>query len=422
MCTVSAEVGVVFVAPAIIGIGLVAGAGYLAARGVGALAGAAGDRLAERQSRSWSVADRIARVVAEHSLLHDQVERGRAQFGDRITVAPRLGEVPKFGADLGAAEQWAARADAMIAEADARFRAQMTAARTGWVLDAVQAAISRLPGPAPVSGGSAKPKEAPSAHVADSLQRVLSRLDGGVPPKLAAVLQNRAADALKARTETAQLQLLDDLRYTVEQANEQTRRRRATLKELTARLAGYAGPAADEARAAISAAGGEPDPDLPALTSAVDAAVAATLAPMVRDYTRQALRESLEEIGCTVEEGFDVALGREGLAHLQRAGWDDLAVRVRAREDENSFYFNMVAPAGEVQADVAEVERQWCSAVDQLLPVLNEHGLQVVTTHRSEKGDPHVQSVDPVRFPFEQHRRDQRRLEERRLRERELPR
>jgi len=421
---VSAEVGLVVALPAVAAVGLVAGAGFLAARGIGALAGAAGDRLAERQSRGWAAADRIARSVAEHGLLHDQIERGRAQFGDLITPVPALGEVPSVGGRLEVAEQWAAQVDAQLAAADARFRAELAAARSKVIMNEVAAALDRLPKPTPAPG---RPQRASvpavtSVQVAESLERVLARMDGGTPPGLAKVLQGRAADALKATSETTRLRLLDDLRYSVDQANQQTRRRHDTLRELASRLAGYTGPAVDAARAAISAAATDPEPDLPALAAGVDAAITATLAPMVRDYTRQALRESLTEIGCVVEEDFDVALGRDGLAHVHRDGWDDLAVRVRNKGESGAYRFNMIAPSDAVAADAAAVERQWCSAVDQLLPVLAEHGLQVTTTHRSEEGEPEVQKVDPARFPFERQRRDQRRREEFQQRRRELPR
>ncbi|WP_157437298.1 hypothetical protein [Actinoplanes subtropicus] len=418
----SAEVGVVFALP-VLAVGLAAGAGFLAARGVGALAGAAGDRLAERQSRRWAAADRLARAVAEHGLLRDQIERGRAEFGERITAVPALGEVPSVGADLDGAEAWAGQVDVMLAAADARFRTEMAAARAGRIMADVASVLARLPKPTPTPG---RPEQAaaptPSRQVAESLERVLSRLDGGVPPPLAAALQRRAADALLARTETSQLRLLDDLRYSVHQANQQAHRRRTALRELAGRLAGFSGAAIDEAMAKILAAAVEPEPDLDGLARAVDTAITATLAPLVRDYTRQALRESLQEIGCAVEEDFEVALGRDGLAHLHRNGWDELAVRVRSRGDENAYYFNMIAPADAEETDLAAVEHQWCSAVDQLLPALSARGLRVTTTHRSEEGEAQVQPVDPARFPFDRRRRGDRRRSELHRRERELPR
>ncbi|MCU7730049.1 hypothetical protein ODJ79_40580 [Actinoplanes sp. KI2] len=420
----SAEVGVVFALPAVAAVGLTVGAGFLLARGVGALAGAAGDRLAERQSRGWAAADRLARAVGEYSILQDQIERGRAEFGDRITAAPVLGEAPSVGAHLDRAEAWAGQVSEILAAADARFRRELAAARAGRIMADVAAVLDRLPKPTPTPG---RPQQAatpaPSRQVAESLERVLSRMDGGVPPELAATLQRRAADALKARTETNQLRLLDDLRYSVDQANQDVRRRRTALTELAGRLAGFTGPAVEEAQAMILAAAADPDPDLDGLAQAVEAAITATLAPMVRDYTRQALRDALEEVGCAVEEGFDVALGRDGLAHLHRDGWDDLAVRVRSRPGpENAYYFNMVAPADAHDSDVAEVEQQWCSAVDRLVPALAAHGVRVTTTHRSEEGEAQVQPVDPARFPFERRRRDDRRRSDLQRRERELPR
>ncbi|MEU4220407.1 hypothetical protein, partial [Actinoplanes sp. NPDC026623] len=263
------------------------------------------------------------------------------------------------------------------------------------------------------------PASAPTVQVAEALERVLARVGSGVPPNVTGMLERRAADALRAQSEATALRLLNDLRYTVDQENERARRRHAALRELAGRMNGYSGAAIDDALLLIAAAHDDPEPDLPGLSRTVDDAVAATLAPLVRDYTRRALRESLEEIGCTVEEEFEVALGRNGMAHVRGPGWDDLAVRVRTRDEDGSYHFNLVAPADGAEPDVNAVEHQWCSAVDRLMPALHERGIEVETTHRSEEGDAEVQYIDPARFPFERRRRDQRRGEQRR---RELPR
>jgi hypothetical protein len=415
----SAEVGVVLLVPALAGGLLVAGAGYLAVRGIGALAGAAGDRLSERQQRSWAAADRISRSVAEHALLYARIERERGQFGDRITALAELGDIPSAGAHPGRAEAESTRIDALVQAADQRFRAEVAAARSGRIMAEVVAALDRLPRPAPAPGRPERTSAArPTAPVAESLERVLGRIGSGVPPTVSAMLQSRAADALRAHSEATALRLLNDLRYAVDQANERAHRRRDTLRELTGRMSGYAGPAIEDARARLVAAYDEPEPDLPGLGRAVDAAIEATLAPAVREYTRRALRESLEEIGCTVEEDFEVALGRDGMAHVRGPGWDDLAVRVRTRGGENAYHFNLVAPADGAEPDVTALEHQWCSAVDQLMPALTERGVEVRTTHRSEEGDAEVQYVDPARFPFERRRQAQRRQADQQRRER----
>jgi hypothetical protein len=386
----------------------VAAVAGLAAGAVGLAAGAVGDRLAERQTRGWAAADRLRSAVAAHDLLEARIARERARFGELITGLRTLPRPPSAGADVARAEALGAQIDALVAAAEQRFRAEVAAARTDRIMADVAAAIARLPKPTAPPGHPAVAHAAPGTLIADSLERVLRRMDTGVPPDVATMLQSRAADALRVESEATALRLLDDLRYSVDQANERVRRRAGALAELAQRMTGYAGPAIDEAQGRIAAAHDDPDPDLPALGQVVDTAIEQTLAPVLRDYTRRALRESLEEIGCTVEEDFEVALGRDGMAHVQRPGWDDLAVRVRSR-DGGAYHFNLVAPRDGETPDLAAVEHQWCGAVDQLLPALGERGLEVHTTHRSTEGDPEVQLVDPARFPFEQRRRQRRR-------------
>ena len=314
--------------------------------------------------------------------------------------------------------------EAAVAAAEQVFRAEIAAARTGRLMADVEAVLARLPKPTPTPGrpSAAAQRTGPTTHVAEALERVLRRMDAGTPPSMVTTLQKRAVDALAVQSEADALRLLDDLRYSVERVNEQTGRRKSRLRELAGRMAGYDGPAIELARAHLAAAHEQAEPDLVALAATVDAAIEETLAPAIREYTRQALRESLEEAGCTVEEGFEVALGRDGLAHVRGPGWDDLAVRVRSRPEQNAYYFNLVAPTDAAVPDVAELEHEWCGAVDKLLPALGARGLQVETTHRSEEGDPDVQRIDPARFPFERRRRDERRRGEQQQRRRELPR
>ncbi|MFI5907639.1 hypothetical protein [Dactylosporangium sp. NPDC051541] len=413
----SAEVGVLLL-PLLAAPVLAAGL----AAGVGLLAVAAGDKLAERQQRAWNASDRLAQAVAEHDLLRGRIERERARFGELISPLAALARPGAVGADVERANAIGAHIDAQVAAAERRFRAEVAAARAGRIMADVAAAIARM-APPPSTPDRPAPAVAaqPSAELRASLERVLRRIDGAVPPKQSAVLEQRAADALRVASEATALRLLDDLRYSVERANTEAGGRRTALRELSRRVGGFSGPAIDDIRARLLAAHDEPEPDLPALAHAVDAAIETTLAPVVRDYTRRALRESLQEIGCTVEEDFEVALGRDGLAHVQGQGWDDLAVRVRARDD-NGYRFNLVAPRDAEEPDLAAVEHRWCGAVDQLMTALAARGVGVETTHRSEEGDPHVQYVDPARFPFERRHRDGRRRADEQRRQRELPR
>src|SRR5207248_1928260 len=306
------------------------------------------------------------------------------------------------------------------AEAERQFHEEITAARTEHVMAGVAAAIARVQaaGPAPVApvGPAAAPM--PAAELAESWRRVLGRLDSAVPSATAARFERRAADALAVPSAATARRLLDDLRYTIDRANAEVAQRRARLAELGRRLAHHAGTAVDEARIRIAAAADDPDPDLPGLERLVDDAVVAAehaaaeafaaAVPAMRDYATRALRESLEEIGCAVEPDFEVTLVRDGMAHVQRPGWEDLAVRVRTNPRDNTMSFNLVTPRDGTASDLATVEQQWCGAVDDLLPALADRGVEVAVTRRSEEGTAEAQQVDPARYPFSRSRRARR--------------
>jgi hypothetical protein len=256
------------------------------------------------------------------------------------------------------------------------------------------------------------------AELGESLRRVLARLDLGAGADVVRQLEKWATQALAAPSPAAARLLLDDLRYSVEKANREVTTRRTRLADLAARMRSYTGPHVDDALGLIAAAADDPDPDWPGLGAAVTSAIERTRAEAVRDYTLWAVRDSLQEIGCEVQEGFDVLLAREGMAHVTREGWEDLAVRVRSRPEENTAHFNMVAPRDGSAEIEPSVEEQWCTAFDQLLPALAERGIEVHVEERSEPGEAQAQQIEPARFPFERRRRDRREG----TRGRELPR
>ena len=174
----------------------------------------------------------------------------------------------------------------------------------------------------------------------------------------------------------------------------------------------------DAARATLHAAANDPDPDWPGLARAVDDAIQRTVATALNDYVVRAVHESLGEIGCEVEEEFDTVLVRDGMAHVRRPGWDDLAVRVRLRAADQALHFNVVRPRdADAELDPA-AERDWCSAFDALLPVLARKGIELRVNMRAEIGKGAIQRVDPARYPF---LRTQRQAGRWQARERERP-
>jgi hypothetical protein len=174
-------------------------------------------------------------------------------------------------------------------------------------------------------------------------------------------------------------------------------------------------------------AGARPAPDFPGQDSmtvehAPEDPVADTAeAERKADAVRHVLREALEAQGYEVQDDFEAALGRDGVAHAHRAGWDDVAVRIRSGDDGSAFDLTLIAVRDAATADPSKVERQWTSAVDDLLPALSEHGLEPRISGGDVRGGHRVQYVDPARFPFERRRRDERRRAKDRRRDGEVP-
>jgi len=394
-------------APAVVPLAV---AGALVGGAVWAL-GRASDAAIERQLRVQEASFRTARAVDRYEALRRRVERARAEYGAEVEPVPALtGDWSPRG-DLDRADALAAELTARVAAAEQQLQSQLGAARASRIVAGLLRAIGGLlaarphqtAAPAPVAAIAQQP-----AELSESLRRVLARLDPGGADPVVRQLEEWATQALQVPSLATAQRLLDDLRYSVDKANKAVAARRARLAELSTRMRDYAGPGIDEAQALLSAAEDDPDPDWPALEAAVTAAVERARAKAVSDYTAWALRDSLEEIGLEVEEGFDILLARNGIAHVTRPGWQDLAVRVRNRPEEQSTHFNLVAPHdGEVALDQT-AEAQWCRAFDALLPALAERGIEVQVEHRTIEGEAEVQAIEPARFPFERSRRSRR--------------
>lgn len=402
----SGEIGVVMLAPAVIPIALLGG---LVAGGT-VLLGKAADAAIERERRTREARWQTERAGDRYRALQRRVEAARTQFGPAIDPLPDLpGDLSPNGDPVRAASI-AHEVTRRASAAEARLQAQLGAIRAARIVDALRrggAALLVERAGAPGAGQRA-------AELADSLRRVLSRLDSGAPERVARQLADWATAALSERSAATALRLLDDLRYSVDEANRAVRLRRDRFAELTGRLREYAGPPIDAAVARLNAAADEPEPDWPALEEVVAAAVDETRAAALHEYTTRALRESLADIGCEVEEDFDVLLVDGGVAHVRRPGWDDLAVRVRTGPGAQEAHFNLVAPRdGAVELSDAS-EAEWCGAFDALVPALAERGIDIRITHRSEPGAAEVQPVDAARFPFHRSRRGPREEQRRR--------
>jgi hypothetical protein len=412
--------GVTILAAPAAGVAL-AGVVIAGAAVAGAVVGTskAADAVAARQQRRIETRARIERATTDYNALLHRVETARERHGDAVSPLPPLPAGVLTTARPADAHAALATIAAALDAGERRLRDELARARTarlvaslaavgavgaGGPFPGVPPAAATAPASGRVGGGgpSAGPPVGPPVvpdDLADSVRRVFGRLDSAVAASVQAELDGRARQVLLARPGEAE-RLLDDLRFGVQRANDDLAARRARLADLHERLDRFAGEAVVAVRRRLYDAADDPDPDWGALEAAVNAAIDHAVAQAVRAYTAQALRESLEEVGCEVEEGFDVLLVANGFAHLRRPGWDDLAIRVRAGDGDGVLRFNAVAPRdGDGRMDEA-TEHGWCATFDELLARLAEAGVPIEVTERSEIGDAHVQRVDPSRFPF----------------------
>jgi hypothetical protein len=403
----SGEIGVVMLAPAVIPVALFAAGVGATGYAIGKLADVAIER--ERRVRDATV--RVARATDRYRAVRDQVERARQQFGAEIDPMPDAPPDLSPGGDLARADAIAAEIGARVDAAQQRLQVQLGIARSKKIMAAVRRAVAEIAASAPAQAAPPAIVQRP-AELEESLRRVLSRLDPAGSEADTRQLEEWAAQALKAPTPATALRLLDDLRHEVDTVNRTVERRRARLADLADRLREHTGPLIDAALALLATAGDAPEWDT--LETAVADAIAHTREAALRDYTAWALRDSLREIGIESEEDFDVLLAQDGMAHVRRPGWEDVAVRVRHRPADDAVHFNLVAPRGDGAAPDPAAEEQWCRAFDALVPALAERGIEVRVTHRSEEGEAQVQQVDESRFPFERRRRDRRTDERRR--------
>ncbi len=390
--------------------------GFVAAGAVGAVA----DSVARRQIARLEAAARLERALIAHDALTARATWA-AQGGGHVTPVPALDPALRRAGDPAAVDAAIAQIVAVTARAAEVLGAQLATARTAVLvgtLDEAAAAVAARAAAAPSRPSTPQlaPPAGPAGVIsgrvtagdqarealrtrAETVRRVLGRLDPSVPGAAQATLDHRARQVLTALPGEAS-RLVDDLRYAVQEANEALAAVRARLADLHERLDRYSGDAVAQARATLHAAADDPAPDWTHLAGVVDGAVDAAVEEALRAYTALALRESLEEIGCEVEDGFESLLTHDGVAHLRRPGWSQTAVRVRAGADDGELHFNMVRPRTAQPGLDPAAERDWCDALGDLPPALGQRGVQADVDVHTPLGQGRAQRVDPARFPF----------------------
>jgi hypothetical protein len=139
------------------------------------------------------------------------------------------------------------------------------------------------------------------------------------------------------------------------------------------------------------------------INSQVNDAIANALAKDVEDDKRRAARvvkETLGELGYTVDPIAETLFVRGGTVHFQRAEWGEYYVRLRVRPDKEEVNFNIVRAVGEGESENTgrldldmKMETAWCSEFDALLSRLKDEGIKAELLRKLEPGSLPVQEV-----------------------------
>jgi len=112
------------------------------------------------------------------------------------------------------------------------------------------------------------------------------------------------------------------------------------------------------------------------------------------------VRESLQELGYEVEEGFATLFVERGMVHFTRPEWSGYYVRLRANAAEQYLNFNLVrAATGQETLEQGrrdhEAEERWCQGYRPLLQRLEERGLSTQSIRELAAGSMAVQTLEP---------------------------
>lgn len=127
-------------------------------------------------------------------------------------------------------------------------------------------------------------------------------------------------------------------------------------------------------------------------------------AQAVSRQAAQVLRESLQELGYEVEEGFSTLFVSGGMLHFTRPEWQGYYARLRVRPGESHLNFNLVRadvgpPTLEQQRRDQEAETRWCAEYRRLIDRLAQGGLDTQSLRELPPGAVPIQGVPAEQLP-----------------------
>lgn len=129
------------------------------------------------------------------------------------------------------------------------------------------------------------------------------------------------------------------------------------------------------------------------LTNEIRNSIASTIEVTEREYAGRALRETLEELGYEVQEGFETIFYCGEPSYFQKSSWDEHHIRVLA--DYKTKRLSLIPirydTDGVSQEEQAlrdkEMEKAWCTELNGVLENLNRKGIHMEITRSFSPGD-----------------------------------
>lgn len=358
----------------------------------------------EAEAVLWRVQEQVAEFEAH---VHDALRRDADLQTMRLPDRPAAPDPSETADEMRATADKLGRYLELLRES---FEEQQTAARTARVLRAIDGSRThgrRARTASEALRGRKAPAErtTPSAPdqwqpIRDSVTRILGRIDVDVPGNIRASLEELGRSAMESSNASRAETIVLELRQRAVDANARAARRASDRRqafELLASLdaAGIASETLNASLQAVVHTGRELDDHL---VRDVRRKVEAAHLQADRSFVTSQLEVVLADLGYELQDGFETALVRDGIAHFQHVSWSEYAARVRLSPNSRRMTMHMVRPQGPDTRDQRlrdeEMEHSFCGQVPDLLAACATHGVDIDLDRRTAPGERPVPEVE----------------------------
>lgn len=391
---------------------VIGGAAWLAARGVqaGALVAVrsvealgsglsrVGDR-AEQRAAQWAADNAeltawedAARQVVEVNARIEVLTRHAPEIAAKLPAT--LDPCSQSPAELTA---WCATANTTIAGverelADRAASATVSVLRHTVDLDRPVTSAEAFARYHQALAADAPAREIPE-RVGEDVARVLGRLSPTVTDADRATVLAAASQVTVPRPDVDHHTLLDQLRLSVQRANERAARVREDAITAATMLAALPAEPADAERTRLRAdlaevVAARREFDEPLRTRSARAAEVVR-AELERQYVLAAVVDSLDSLGYRVDDEYAAGTTSAQRVRLVRDDWPEHAVQLVVDRDQvrDAVIRRSTRTGTDARREDFEHEQQWCSDKENLVSILDDHGLRMDRTELVAPGE-----------------------------------